>query len=163
MWRYASNYALGTDKSSHEMIPIIPEFFKDKKINDVACGGFHTIWLTNKNELYSCGLSCYEVMTNSIWTFDPKTTIIQQFFSLDSCKYKNITAKDIIASPATPDTILIYPSFVIPCTAGDLCEAKRVVVALIAQLDLMATKQQGDWKKFVIGQNEDNLIQCLVY
>ena len=36
MWGYASNYSLGTEKTSHEPLPVCPDFFKDKKIADLA-------------------------------------------------------------------------------------------------------------------------------
>ena len=364
MFGYGSNYALGTDKSGYEPTPVTPEFFADKKVVDICCGGFHTVWLTDKNELYSsgnnsygecmvgktgtqrkpalcevetlfilflfvsisdasfswqflkeqtiasisCGLyttivqtentepamtlealqkatfmagpdsvamtvpsnvrmgvtnkkdlkyyddadgskpevdisslheprmrmysgsglrmlhcrdfviprnakdaaaaskqdgggadkatpdiptaqdrgsggdnvpeevernkeevltkpstvkqatvsnkvACFEAMTNSMFLLDPQHGIVNQYFSLP--KEEGHTAREILASPSSPSTILIHPRFAIPATAGDACDATRVVVALIAQLDLIADQQAGDWRKFVIGQNEE--------
>merc|ERR1712129_533089 len=99
-------------------------------------------------------------MTNSIWTFDPKHAIVQQYFSLPAPSSENTQqcAKDILSSPMNADSILIHPQFAIPSMAGDLCEASRVVVTLLAQLDLMADKQTADWEKFVIGQDEDTFL-----
>merc|ERR1711920_614380 len=59
MWGCGSNYALGTEKSSHEPTPVVPSFFQDKKVVDMQCGGFHSLWLTEGNELYSCGSNSY--------------------------------------------------------------------------------------------------------
>jgi chromosome segregation ATPase len=54
-WGWAEDGRLGTGVEANAFRPTRVEALRGQRVTSVACGGHHTVFLTEKNEAYSCG------------------------------------------------------------------------------------------------------------
>ena len=54
-WGFGGDGQLGHGDTNSMVTPKKLQFFNDKKVVKVECGGGHTAFLTDQNEVYMCG------------------------------------------------------------------------------------------------------------